>query len=88
METYLTIVDVSIDGALKKNVFAVKVPTWHPVPVAGDMVQIPESAARHENVPMVLKVVARRFIFDDLILDRLSRDCQSCIILQTEPPSP
>ncbi|WP_417909517.1 hypothetical protein [Candidatus Electronema sp. PJ] len=87
METYLTIVDVSIGGELKKNAFALKVPTWQPVPLPGDLIQVPESAAKQENIPMVLKVLSRRFIFDDLILDRLSRDCQSCIILLTEPPS-
>jgi len=86
METYLTIVDVSLNGTLKKNAFAIKVPTWHPVPLPGDLIQISETAAKQEQIPMVLKVMARRFIFDDLILDRLSRDCQSCVILQTEPP--
>ncbi len=88
METYLTIVDVqSPDGTVKKNAHAFKVPTWHPVPLPGDLIQISEAAAKHERIPMVLKVTARRFIFDDSILDRLSRDCQSCVILQTEPPS-
>jgi hypothetical protein len=87
METYLTIVDVSIDGAVKKNAYAFKVPTWHPVPLPGDLIQIPEAAAKQENIPLVLKVASRRFIFDDHILDRLSRDCHSCIILLTEPPS-
>lgn len=86
METYLTIVDVSLNGTLKKNAFAIKVPTCHPVPLPGDLIQISEKAAKQEQIPMVLKVMARRFIFDDLILDRLSRDCQSCVILQTEPP--
>jgi len=86
METYMTIVDVSINGTLKRNAFAIKVPTWHPVPLPGDLIQISESAAKQEQIPIVLKVTARRFIFDDLILDRLSRDCQSCVILQTEPP--
>uniref|UniRef100_UPI004056AA6C hypothetical protein n=1 Tax=Candidatus Electronema sp. TaxID=2698783 RepID=UPI004056AA6C len=88
METYLTIVDVqSIDGTVKKNAHAFKVPTWHPVPLPGDMIQISEAAAKQENIPAVLKVVSRRFIFDERIIDRLSRDCQTCLILLTQPPS-
>ena len=85
METYLTIVDVAVEGSVKKNVHAFKLPTWHTIPLPGDLVQIPEAAAKKENIPMMLKVKARHFILDHLILDRLSRDCKSCIILQTEP---
>lgn len=88
METYLTIVDVQFpDGAVRKNAHAFKVPTWHPVPLPGDLIQISEAAAKQENVPAVLKVVSRRFVFDERIIDRLSRDCQTCVILLTQPPS-
>ena len=87
METYLVMVDVTINESLKQNVFAFKVPTAQPLPLPGDLIQIPEATAKQEEVPFVLKVLSRRFIFDDLILDRLSRDCKTCIILQTEPPS-
>jgi hypothetical protein len=86
METYLLMVDVVIDENLKQNVFAFKVPTVQPLPLPGDLIQIPETTARQEGVPLVLKVRSRRFILDDLILDRLSRDCKTCVILQTEPP--
>ncbi len=87
METYLVMVDVVIDGSLKQNIFAFKVPVSQPVPLPGDLIQISEAAAKQEGVPFVLKVLSRRFIFDYLILDRLSRDCKTCIILLTEPPS-
>ncbi len=88
METYLTIVDVQFpDSTVKKNAHAFKVPTWHPVPLPGDMIQISEAAAKQENIPAVLKVVSRRFVFDERIIDRLSRDCQTCVILLTQPPS-
>jgi hypothetical protein len=88
METYLTIVDVqSLDGTVKKNAHAFKVPTWHPIPLPGDLIQISEAAAKQENIPIILKVVSRRFVFDERILDRLSRDCQTCVILLTQPPS-
>lgn len=87
METYLMMVDVAIDGNLKQNVFAFKVPATQPLPLSGDLIQIPEAAAKQEGVPFVLKVLSRRFILDDLILDRLSRDCKTCIILLTAPPS-
>jgi hypothetical protein len=88
METYLTIVDVqSPDGTVKKNAHAFKVPTWHPIPLPGDLIQISEAAAQQENIPVILKVAARRFVFDERILDRLSRDCQTCVILLTQPPS-
>ncbi|CAK8717710.1 hypothetical protein GCAAIG_07160 [Candidatus Electronema halotolerans] len=87
METYLVMVDVTIDESLKQNVFAFKVPTIQPLPLPGDLIQIPEAVAKQEGVPFVLKVLSRRFILDDLILDRLSRDCKTCIILLTEPPS-
>jgi hypothetical protein len=87
METYLVMIDVIIDEGLKPNIFAFKVPATQPLPLSGDLIQIPEAAAKQEGVPFVLKVLSRRFIFDDLILDRLSRDCKTCIILLTEPPS-
>ena len=87
METYLVMVDVAIDDQLKQNIFAFKVPISQPLPLAGDFIQIPEETAQQEGVPLVLKVLSRRFIFDNLILDRLSRDCKTCVILLTEPPS-
>ncbi len=86
METYMVVVDVALKERVQKNAFAIKVPTWHPVPLPGDLIQIPEAVAKQEQIPLVLKVTARRFIFDDHILDRLSRDCHSCVILQTVPP--
>lgn len=88
METYLVMVDVAAEGALKQNVFAFKIPASQPVPLPGDFIQIPEAAAKQENIPIVLKVLSRRFILDDMILDRLSRDCKTCIILLAQPPSP
>jgi hypothetical protein len=87
METYLVMVDAAVDGNLKQNVFAFKAPAAQPVPLPGDLIQIPEAAAEESGVPFVLRVRSRRFILDDLILDRLSRDCKTCIILLTEPPS-
>jgi len=88
VETYLTIVDVqSPDGTVKKNAHAFKVPTWHPIPLPGDLIQISEAAAKQEKIPVILKVLSRRFVFDEHILDRLSRDCQTCVILLTQPPS-
>lgn len=87
METCLVMVDVVIDGALKQNVFAFKMPSSQPLPLTGDLIQIPEAAAARNNIPIALKVLSRRFILDDLILDRLSRDCKNCIILLVQPPS-
>jgi hypothetical protein len=88
VETYLTIVDVqSPDGTVKKNAHAFKVPTWHPIPLPGDLIQISEAAAKQEKIPVILKVLSRRFVFYEHILDRLSRDCQTCVILLTQPPS-
>ncbi len=87
METYLVMVDAAVEGKLKQNIFAFKIPATQPLPFSGDLIQIPEAVAKQEGVPFVLKVLSRRFILDDMILDRLSRDCKTCIILLTEPPS-
>jgi hypothetical protein len=87
METYLIMVDVFINDVLRQNIFALKVPVSQGIPLAGDFIQIPEATAKEENIPIVLEVTSRRFILDSLILDRLSRDCNSCVILRTQIPA-
>jgi hypothetical protein len=86
METYLIMIDVLINNTLRQNIFALKVPVSQGIPLPGDFVQIPETTAKEEGIPVVLEVLSRRFILDSLILDRLSRDCNSCVILRARPP--
>lgn len=87
METYLIMVDVVINNVLRQNIFALKLPVSQAIPLPGDFIQIPEATAKEENIPIVLEITSRRFILDSLILDRLSRDCNSCVILRTKPPT-
>ena len=87
METYLLTVDVPVDGGLKQNIFALKVPTSQPLPSVGDFVQIPAEAAEREGLPVVLEIISRRFILDEMILNQLSPDCNSCITLLAQVPS-